>query len=333
MLQNFSSKVKYNTVMFIVIVISITLFKTFFGAENALVGVTIIISTLVLSKSDLTQKPIRNLMLLLSMSLFLGIVSFLANGNIYLAFVLNFIAMSAVGFLLSINLTKQVIVPYGLQYLFMLYTPVNGDDFFRRIAALIFGAFFIMIINYIVNCKKEKTQKSCQNSEEYSDDEEYKDNPIKDKEAVNLRIRYAIRLSLTTAIAAFISSYFGLLEGRWMAYTIFSVTELYPEDTNKKIIQRIQGTFIGAIIVVMMFIIFNDINSRMLILILAGYLNSFFDSYKHKMVLVTISAVASVALSGGVLITAVERIVFVIIGALFAVLGNKIYEKRQFNKL
>lgn len=327
MLQNFSSKVKSNTLMFIVIVISITLFKTFFGAENALVGVTIIISTLVLSKSDLTQKPIRNLGLLLSMSLFLGIMSFFANGNIYLGFVLNFIAMLAVGFLLSKNLTKQVIVPYGLQYLFMLYTPVNGDDFFRRIAALVFGAFFILIINYIVNCKKEKEE------ENYivEDEEEYKDNPQKDKEYINIRLRYAIRLSLTTALAAFISSYFDLSEGRWLAYTIFSVTELYPEDTNKKVIQRIQGTFIGAIIVVIMFIIFNDINSRMLILILAGYLNSFFDNYKHKMVLVTISAVASVALSGGILITAVERVGFVVIGALFTVLGNRIYEKRQFN--
>lgn len=327
MVQNFSSKVKSNTLMFIVIVIAITLFKSFFGTENALVGVTIIISTLVLSKSDLTQKPIRNLGLLLSMSLFLGILSFFANGNIYLGFLINFIAMLAIGFLLSKNLTKQVIIPYGLQYLFMLYTPVNGEDFFRRMGALVFGAFFILIINYILNLKKEKVQNVMDK------DEDYKDDPIKDREAINIRLRYALRLSLTTALAAFLSSYFNLSEGRWMAYTVFSVTELYPEDTNKKIIQRLQGTIIGALIVVIMFIVFSDINSRMLILILAGYLNSFFDNYKHKMILVTISAVASVALSGGILITAIERVGFVIIGALFAIVGNKIYEKRQFNTL
>ncbi|MGL5256383.1 MAG: FUSC family protein [Proteocatella sp.] len=327
MVQNFSSKVKSNTLMFIVIVIAITLFKSFFGTENALVGVTIIISTLVLSKSDLTQKPIRNLGLLLSMSLFLGILSFFANGNIYLGFLINFIAMLAIGFLLSKNLTKQVIIPYGLQYLFMLYTPVNGEDFFRRMGALVFGAFFILIINYILNLKKEKVQKVIDTDEDCNDD------PIKDRESINIRLRYALRLSLTTALAAFLSSYFNLSEGRWMAYTVFSVTELYPEDTNKKIIQRLQGTIIGAVIVVIMFIVFSDINSRMLILILAGYLNSFFDNYKHKMILVTISAVASVALSGGILITAIERVGFVIIGALFAIVGNKIYEKRQFNTL
>lgn len=325
MLQKFSSKVKYNTLMFVIIVIAITLFKKFFGSENALVGVTIIISTLVLSKSDLTQKPVRNLGLLLSMSLFLGILSFFVNVNIYLGFVINFIAMLAVGFLLSINLTKQVIVPYGLQYLFMLYTPVSGDDFFRRTGALVFGAFFILIINYILNFKKEQKEQILQ------DEEEYKDDPKKDKEHINIRIRYALRLSLTTAVAAFLSSYFNLSEGRWMVYTIFSVTELYPEDTNKKIIQRLQGTIIGSVIVVIMFIVFSDINSRMLILILAGYLNSFFDNYKHKMILVTISAVASVALSGGILIIAVERVGFVIIGALFSIVGNKIYEKKQFN--
>lgn len=326
MLQKFSSKVKSNTIMFIAVVVAITIFKSFFGNENSLVGVSIIISALVLLKSDLTKKPFRNLILLTTTSLILGLFSFWANINIYLGLVLNFVAMSGVGFLLSKNLTKKVIIPYGLQYLFMLYTPVTGDVFSKRVGALIFGAFFIVVINYIVNFKRDKTTEVDQEI-----DIENKDDPIKDSKNIHLRIRYAVRLGLMTALAAFITAYFNLSEGRWMAYTIFSVTELFPENTNLKVKQRVEGTIIGAIAVVIMFVIFSDINSRVLIMILAGYLNSFFDEYKHKMILVTISAIASVALSGGILIMALERIGFVIIGAMFAILGNKIYEKRQLN--
>lgn len=326
MLQKFSSKVKSNTIMFIAVVVAITIFKSFFGNENSLVGVSIIISALVLLKSDLTKKPFRNLILLTTTSLILGLFSFWANINIYLGLVLNFVAMSGVGFLLSKNLTKKVIIPYGLQYLFMLYTPVTGDVFSKRVGALIFGAFFIVVINYIVNFKRDKTTEVDQEI-----DIENKDDPIKDSKNIHLRIRYAVRLGLMTALAAFITAYFNLSEGRWMAYTIFSVTELFPENTNLKVKQRVEGTIIGAIAVVIMFVIFSDINSRVLIMILAGYLNSFFDEYKHKMILVTISAIASVALGGGILIMALERIGFVIIGAMFAILGNKIYEKRQLN--
>lgn len=115
MLQKFSSKVKSNTIMFIAVVVAITIFKSFFGNENSLVGVSIIISALVLLKSDLTKKPFRNLILLTTISLILGLFSFWANINIYLGLVLNFVAMSGVGFLLSKNLTKKVIIPYGLQ--------------------------------------------------------------------------------------------------------------------------------------------------------------------------------------------------------------------------
>lgn len=326
MLQKISSKVKSNTIMFVAIVLAITLFKKFFGNENSLVGVSIIISALVLLKSDLTKKPLRNLILLTTISLILGLFSFWANLNIYLGFVLNFVAMSGVGFLLSKNLTKKVIIPYGLQYLFMLYTPVTGDVFSKRVWALVFGAFFIVVINYITNFKRDKNKEP-----DKEIDIENKDDPIKDSKNIHLRIRYAVRLGLMTALAAFITAYFNLSEGRWMAYTIFSVTELFPEHTNLKVKQRVEGTIIGAIAVVIMFVIFSDTNSRVLIMILAGYLNSFFDEYKHKMILVTISAIASVALSGGILIMALERIGFVIIGAMFAILGNKIYEKRQLN--
>lgn len=326
MVQKTLSKIKANTIMFVAIVLAITLFKKFFGNENSLVGVSIIISALVLLKSDLTKKPLRNLILLTTISLILGLFSFWANLNIYLGFVLNFVAMSGVGFLLSKNLTKKVIIPYGLQYLFMLYTPVTGDVFSKRVGALIFGAFFIVVINYIANFKRDKNKEP-----DKEIDIENKDDPIKDSKNIHLRIRYAVRLGLMTALAAFITAYFNLSEGRWMAYTIFSVTELFPEHTNLKVKQRVEGTIIGAIAVVIMFVIFSDTNSRVLIMILAGYLNSFFDEYKHKMILVTISAIASVALSGGILIMALERIGFVIIGAMFAILGNKIYEKRQLN--
>ncbi|MDU4660647.1 MAG: FUSC family protein, partial [Clostridium butyricum] len=61
-----------------------------------------------------------------------------------------------------------------------------------------------------------------------------------------------------------------------------------------------------------------------LIVLVAGYLNSYFEDYRDTMVCVTVSTVASVALTNGTLLTAIERILFVSIGILISLIGNKL---------
>lgn len=109
-----------------------------------------------------------------------------------------------------------------------------------------------------------------------------------------------------------------------MVYTVFSLTEFYAENCKIRAKKRLQGTFIGVAIVVVLFIFIKNTAIRGIILLIAGYLNSFAEDYRDTTILVTISAVASVALAEGSLYAAINRIAYVIIGTILALMANAV---------
>lgn len=117
-------------------------------------GVTIITTALTLMEKDLTISPVKNFAKILSINIFSLIFSVLAIKNIFLGIILNFIALFVIGYLFSYDLKKSVVVPFGLQYFFMLFYPAEGLVLYNRLLSLIFGSIFIMIIQFIVNRDK-----------------------------------------------------------------------------------------------------------------------------------------------------------------------------------
>ena len=62
---------------------------------------------------------------------------------------------------------------------------------------------------------------------------------------------------------------------------------------------------------------------RAMIMLIAGYLNSFAVDYRDMMILTTITAVAPVALSQGEAYAIVQRIFYVTVGTILALLANR----------
>lgn len=317
-----TKKVVSNTLLFIGILTFVIVFKTFFGESNTLVGVTLIMSILVLMSEDLTRKPVVNFIKLLFLNVILGFFSYIANTNIWLGLVLNFVVLGGIGYFLSYNLNKNIIVPFGLQYLFMLYTPVSGIDFYKRISGLVFSAILIMAIQLVIHRKKKDDNNL---NETLEKDDVYKEIKVFGKmvEIHTIRARYAVRVGVVAAIAAFIVGYFELEQGRWIVYTIFSLTEFYSEHCKERSKQRLEGTIIGSLIVVVLFLIINDNSLRALIVLVAGYMDTYTNNYRDKMICVTASVVASVSLVNGTLVTIFERILYVCFGIVLALLINK----------
>ena len=288
------NKIISNTIMFIVILLFVNLFGRIFGASNNLVGVTILVSILVLMQEDLTKNLYNNFIKLLFINLISGIFSNISSHHIYLGLVLNFVVLLLIGYFLTSKLNKVILVPFGLQYLFMLYTPVTGTDFTKRLIGLATGAFLIMLVQLVVyrkskNNKVEGSKVENTNIEKAS----LKDNTI-NKESEYIRIfnkfdihhvrgAYAIRVALITTIAVFLVALFNLAQGRWIVYTIFAVTELYSEHCRVRSKQRLQGTIIGVIIIMLLFMVIKDNAIRGLLVLLAGYLDSYTTNYRDKL--------------------------------------------------
>ena len=316
------------TVLFLIIMILVVMFNLLFGEDNTLVGVTTVITILMLLGKDLTQNPVKNFLILLGINLALGISSFIAANNVWVGIIIDFSVVSLIGYYFSYAMTKGLILPYGLQYLFMLNSPVDGHIFVKRIYALIFGAIIIMISQFIVNAKKNNVFKKENSIIGFNKDEidsVYKEYALFGKKVKihTIRASYAIRVGLLTAITSFIALYFKLPEGRWMIYTIFSLTELYSENCKIRAWKRLQGTIIGSAVVIVAFMFIKNPALRGLIILIAGYLSSFASDYRDVMILATISAITPLAITNGSVYIALKRIMYVIIGTILALLANK----------
>ena len=453
-------KIIGNTILFVGILLFINIFNMMFGQENSVVGVAVITASLMLLQRDLTASPLENFMNLAIFNVFTGVCAYIANINMWIGIPINFVALFVIGYLCSSNLKFPVIIGFGLQYLFMLFTPVYGKSFIMRIAGLIFGAFFAMLLQVIAN--KNKLKKNFKNTligiitdfinqlengkesynlindkvniikkivyesrkkDFYMCDEGKKvtniiyllekiniilennslDNDLEAKkyiikslkdfkvsiendnldtsnikidysryssEVINilrlfdkvenevislskvelngkinfydipekfkmikvlknnlnrdsLKFSYGLRLAIVSTISIFIVNLFNIPEGKWIAYTILSLTQPYMESSKIRTRQRIEGTLIGGVIIGVAFILVKDSSARGMIILLAGYLNSFMKDYRNLIIVVTVSAVASTVVEGGAFGIATLRLLLILTGAIFAGIGTK----------
>ncbi|MGG5460390.1 FUSC family protein [Clostridium sp. B9] len=467
-----------NTIMFIFMVIFIVVFKIIFGDANTLIGVTTATAMLMLLQKDLTLSPIKNTLLLILLNLFIGASATLASMNMWIGIPVNFIAMFILSYSLCYNLRNPMYLPFSLQYLFILVTPVKPDELPMRFLSLIVGAIIIMLVQLLANrnnvskkgnkllvkiCndiidkitvsnlenrnllsesikqsigtfrsiiynKREKrfylTEESkiklnisvalekisllldqldysknenllsileqslskisnLLNNEETLDkvsfDEmknyrnEYLDNltdstdlqiisnilfiyeslyelnklGIKHYNLINemesipktfklnhnfalnykaksAKFSYAVRVAIGVSLAAFIMDYFHLSEGRWIVFTMLSLINPIYEVSKTKTKDRIFATIIGVIILEVLFLIFKDVITRTLILMLAGYISSYLKEYRYSTICTTISAIGAASLLGSPNSFALNRLLFVCIGAVLAILINKL---------
>ena len=474
------------TAIFIFVIAFVVCFKSIFGSDNTLIGVTTITAMLMFLSRDLTVSPVKNTLKLIGTNLLIGVGTALIATNIWLGIILNFIVVFIIAYNYCYNLRNPLYVPFLLQYEFLLSKPVPVDELGMRFVALIAGAIIIMLPQLLFN--KNKLTKSgnkiltnvCDNilekihniqeskniNKESEDsiedvniylsqfremiydkrDSEYylteeakvklsisvalegvnstlcagsKDNIdkltletlinlIKDtknilssnlksknyekisynlKDLINhfekedisdlynlqlldsmivlvksisnltnldtkeynlvkkvedipdlfsketirskftgrksLKYCYAMRLAITTSIGLFIMYYFKIPEARWIIFTVVSVTTPIYETSKDKIKDRVVATFIGSVIVFVLFSIFQNETARLLIVMLTGYLQGYVQQYKYNMIFVTVSAIGAAAVAGNVHDITLDRIGFVLIGTIIAVLANR----------
>lgn len=476
-------KIITNTAIFIFVMAFVLIFKSIFGEENTFIGISTITATLMLLGRDFTGEPLKNIFKFVGVNVLMGIGSYIAVTNVWLAIPVNFIVVFTFSYIFTYNLRNPLYFPFGLQYLFLLSTPVAEDKLYIRFLALICGALIIMISQLLVNRNKlttsgnkilirvcdsiiNKVKSIKENSSEnnlnnninvsidefrtivydkrednyylseeakikldmsvaleninsilYSEDSKSIDleildildeivdltkdilkfNPKKDKELkrknydieqllnyceqkgindlANLQLLesmifldetidrlskldkkdyrkinkisekneiisqesiknilkgknspkycYAMRMAISVTIGAFIMSYFKLAEGRWILFTILSLTNPIYETAKSKIKDRLLATLIGSVIIVVLFSIFKNQNIRLLIVLLTGYLQSYINQYKYRMIFVTVAAIGTAAAVGNVQELTVERIIMVIIGTIIAIIANR----------
>lgn len=150
-------KIIPTTIMFLVIVSAIIIFKSIFGDENTLVGVVGITAALSLLGTDYTINPIKNTIYFVGIEVGIGIASYIASINSLLGLIITFIVIFFVLYEFTYNTKKPTYIAFTLAYLFMLYTPVSINELPTRLLAFAVCGLSIMALQMLVN--KNKLQK------------------------------------------------------------------------------------------------------------------------------------------------------------------------------
>lgn len=145
------------TILYVFIMAFVITFKIIFGDKNILVGVMGITAILMLTQINLTVSPGKNLVKLLIINLGIGIFTYLANINIWAAIPINFIGIFVIAYTFYYNLKSPVYLPFTLQYMFLLATPITAAELPMRLLSLLVAPIGIMLIQFVVN--KNKTTK------------------------------------------------------------------------------------------------------------------------------------------------------------------------------
>lgn len=140
----------------------------------------------------------------------------------------------------------------------------------------------------------------------------------------SIKFSYALRMALGISIGGFIMNFFHLSEGRWILLTILSLINPMYEVSKEKTKDRIWATVIGSMITLILFTMLKDPTSINVVLILVGYISSFASKYKYNMICVTISAIGSAALIKNAHLLIINRLLFIILGAIMVTIINKL---------
>ncbi|MGL5416169.1 MAG: FUSC family protein [Clostridium sp.] len=140
----------------------------------------------------------------------------------------------------------------------------------------------------------------------------------------SIRFVFSFRTALLISITYFIIQYYHIEYGKWIIFTIASVSQPYNETIKNRARDRILGTLIGAGLYYGLSLIFVDEISRVFIILIAIYLYVHFKKYIQNVAMITVMFLGLATLNVVNTIDATEwRIFFIVIGSILVVFGNK----------
>ena len=147
------------TLMFIFIMAFIIGFKSIFGDENTLIGVTTVTALLMFLNIDLTSSLFKNIGRLLIINVTMGVAAYISAINPWIGLPINFIFIFIINYYFYFNLKNSVFLPFILQYEFILFTPVTIERLPIRLASLLVTPILILAMQLLFNKGNKKKNK------------------------------------------------------------------------------------------------------------------------------------------------------------------------------
>lgn len=300
-----------NLFMIACIIISVSLCSAIFGSNNSLTWVGTIVAIMLYWDLNIGINKRQAPIIIFSLFIFTGIANRVAEINPILGIIINLISIFSITYLLSAKPEYKAYIPLILIYIFDQSNVAIGKDFYTRMISLALGGLIIGIVYYF---RHRNVKEEFKNIKEH----------IKDVDITSPRFIISLKMSIGVSIAILIGTLLGIQRTMWISISVMSLTQLEFETTKERFKHRITYTIIGAVTFVLLFQVLIPEKYDALASIVLSYIYTFIESYKHKMIFITVSALSASMVIFDTTTAIATRIILIILGCILAILINKI---------
>lgn len=111
-----------------------------------------------------------------------------------------------------------------------------------------------------------------------------------------VRLVYALRVAVLLAAATLLVQVFSLPHGKWLLFTIASVSLPYADDVGLKAKKRLIATAVGGVAAMALYALIPSMAGRTAIMMLSGYMSFYFSDYTGTYACSTIGALGGAVL-------------------------------------
>lgn len=183
-----------------------------------------------------------------------------------------------------------------------------------------------LIYPYITKLKRDLQQTNSDKIiNEYSRSKFFENFNLKnDLSLKSAKFTFAFRGALLLSVGVFLVAFFNIENGKWIIFTLIAINQPYLDKANIKLRDRMVGTFIGATIFFVVYSIVKDDSVRMVLLLPVGYAMTYITKYTYSVICITLFALGSISVGANIPFIAVQRLIFVLIGCVIAIIADRL---------
>lgn len=138
----------------------------------------------------------------------------------------------------------------------------------------------------------------------------------------SFRLRFALRIVISVT-PCLVFAFFFAQNSYWLAISVFFMVIPVYENTFRRIAERTKGTVAGILICLVLFSIFKDLPSRIIIMTVANFFIYCANSYAAMVTYITCSALALNDLTASTVPMLMERLLYTAAGALITLIASR----------
>lgn len=301
--------------VFLFCVLFINGYNTWFGKENSIVGVILLMGLLMFLKADFGMDAKYSALLLPVLLVLMGLCAKLSTWSPLVGLVVDAAFLCAALLFTRRDATHSAYLPFLMGYLMFRGYDVTGDLFVKRMVSLAVIGCVIGLLHFL------GSRKICG-----CDTPAVLLSPLS---RYGRWERWALSLTATLLVTLFCGDLMSIPKSMWVNLTVLSLMTPIEDDLAQRRRLRIPATILGCVLFMALFGWLIPPDYQTAVVLLAGFLSMFITSYFIKTVYNSFSALVTATLLLPVKTAVLTRIGNNLIGAVVT-LGSLFFFHRIF---